>query len=516
MTLAANSPINSYVGTSGANTYAFTFPVFTQSQILVSVVSPAGVTTTLVLGTDYTVTGLNPGGDPASTGSIVLVNSGQAWLTGGNLTTSWKLVIQINVPLAQTTSFRNQGDFYRSALENALDYLDMQIQQLELSIGSQVILPTGLLPSAFSPILPAALAASPGLAIVVNSTGTGFALGAGSSVTLPVTVAQGGTGSTTALVGNRIMKSSGQTIIEAAAIAANRALTSDANGIPVAAPSGLTDVTLGYLLNILSYRRPVLQYSSGTVVNLETGNLGTSGQASIVFPDGKLISDSTSGHINCNLAQVASTGASPQSGLRTGTVSVNTWYAIYAVKANSGTAFVTIADTVLPLQANFATLNSNFGSSSWVYLGLVRNGDNNGITTGILKFNQVGAMTIFYNAAGGIVFGTVGTLLASASAAAGVTYTYAAGTGTAQIPNNISLGCYMFDTNLSSTVIDWTAGSARMGLLTVPASNKTGLSFWAVTGQNVSLTPAANTGNTGLYLAGFVDVALGVGFNPLL
>lgn len=255
MTLAANVPINGYVGNSGANTYAFTFPVFTQSQISVSVTSPSPDFTlyNLVIGTDYTVTGLNASGDPASTGSIVLVNSSQAWLTGGNLITGWALVIQINVPYAQTTSIRNQGDFYRSALEDALDYDVMQIQQLALALGRQLTLPPSILPSAFSPILPASLPANPGYAIVVNPSGNGFSLAAAlGSIVVPISVGNGGTGSGAALNNNRVMQSSSGKIVEAAAITASKALASDVNGIPVATVTTAAELALIHVLTGLS------------------------------------------------------------------------------------------------------------------------------------------------------------------------------------------------------------------------------------------------------------------------
>lgn len=61
--------------------------------------------------------------------------------------------------------------------------------------------------------------------------------------TLPIS--KGGTNSGTALANNRIMQSSGGAIVEAAAITANRALISGANGIPIA--SSVTATTLGYL-----------------------------------------------------------------------------------------------------------------------------------------------------------------------------------------------------------------------------------------------------------------------------
>jgi hypothetical protein len=135
MTVAAGSPISSYIGNGSANTFAFSFPVFTASQLLVKVAIASGLTT-LVLNTDYTVSGLNPTGRPASTGSITLISSGQAWLSGGNLASGNTLSIQANFPLAQSTSIRDQGDFDRSALEDALDNIVYQIQQLQLEIAN--------------------------------------------------------------------------------------------------------------------------------------------------------------------------------------------------------------------------------------------------------------------------------------------------------------------------------------------------------------------------------------------
>lgn len=132
MVLAANVPVNSFVGNGSANAFSFTFPIFNQTHLLVSVINTLnGSAQTLTLATDYTVSGLNPSGEPASTGTVTLVSAGQGWLSGGNLATGWTLAIILNVPLAQTFSFRNQGDFYRTSIENALDYEMMCNQQLQ-------------------------------------------------------------------------------------------------------------------------------------------------------------------------------------------------------------------------------------------------------------------------------------------------------------------------------------------------------------------------------------------------
>lgn len=63
-------------------------------------------------------------------------------------------------------------------------------------------------------------------------------------------VANGGTNSSTSLSNNRFIISSGGALVEQAAITANRALTSDASGLPTA--SATTDTELGYLSGVTS------------------------------------------------------------------------------------------------------------------------------------------------------------------------------------------------------------------------------------------------------------------------
>lgn len=94
-------------------------------------------------------------------------------------------------------------------------------------------------------------------------------------------VANGGTNSSTALNNNRIMKTLSGSIVEAAAIGANFALASDANGIPVA--STTTDVELGYVSGVTSGIQGQLNALFSTVLPLLIG-----GSANQVFaaPDG--------------------------------------------------------------------------------------------------------------------------------------------------------------------------------------------------------------------------------------
>lgn len=134
MTISTTTNFNSYTGNGGTSIYAFTFPVFNPGDIVVAVEDPNGALSTLVLTTDYTIQGLVSGGGLSATGTITLVSAGQAWLTGGNLTTGYILTISRIVPLKQQTSLRNQGDFFPEVIENELDNLVMQIQQLQQQI----------------------------------------------------------------------------------------------------------------------------------------------------------------------------------------------------------------------------------------------------------------------------------------------------------------------------------------------------------------------------------------------
>lgn len=134
MTLANTPTVDSYVGTGSVNVYPFNFVAFQAADISVIVTSPAGTNTDLFLGTDYTVSGLNPAGGPPSSGQITLVDNSQEWLTSGFLITGWSLVITRDVAVVQNTSIRNQGDFYQETIEDALDYLTMICQQLQQEI----------------------------------------------------------------------------------------------------------------------------------------------------------------------------------------------------------------------------------------------------------------------------------------------------------------------------------------------------------------------------------------------
>lgn len=281
--------------------------------------------------------------------------------------------------------------------------------------------------------------------------------------------------------------------------------------------TALEVATKQYVDHYSTWRRPVLQYSSGTVVNIETGINGTSGQAQILFPDGSIRTDSTTGRINCNLAQVAALSGSWQSGVRTGTVTANNWYSFYAVKTTDDTAkFVTVADTVIPTQANYATLNSNFGTSSWVYLGTLPYGDNSAATTAIPKFVHVGNRIVFYNISS---TNMQGVRLTNTAGATSLTWTYASGTtlSSAQVPGHLVSGIYSIKqgTNgVSASVQDSAAGFSFISA-TWGSGNHTFFTPEEYLAMGAKVTPSSSMA-IDINLTVYTDGVLGVGANPIL
>jgi hypothetical protein len=263
------------------------------------------------------------------------------------------------------------------------------------------------------------------------------------------------------------------------------------------------------------YRRPNLVYNSGTVVNVESGITGTSSQVLIIFPDGEVRVDSTANHYNCDLSRVFS---GSQSGIFSGTVAINTWYAIYATKTASPNVIITVATTTLPTQSNYSLLNTQFGANGWIYLGLVRNGNNGDATTGIISFVQSGNMTIF-NVGTFVSLGIriPGTMLADTAGATSVTYTYSSGTGTTDIPSNITQALYFGGAE--------TGGTGFLGLQTPAGLNYVGtsesalnrslLQSWVPASSGIKLSGVASTAKS-ISIGGFIDGVLGVGSNPQL
>jgi len=130
MTISSTTNRNDFVGNGATSTFSYSYKIFLEAELEVRVEDLLGVVTPLTLTTDYTVTGA---GETAG-GTIVLVDSGQAWLTSGFLITDYKISIQRTRTLTQATDIRNQGDFFPETHEDEFDKQIMNDQQLDRGI----------------------------------------------------------------------------------------------------------------------------------------------------------------------------------------------------------------------------------------------------------------------------------------------------------------------------------------------------------------------------------------------
>ena len=292
--------------------------------------------------------------------------------------------------------------------------------------------------------------------------------------------------------------------------------------IDVDPSTSLEAATKQYVDHYSTWRRPVIQFVSVSTCTVETGSQGSSGSATINFPDGTQRSDSTASHLVFDITRNAALTGTAQSGLRTSlSEATNTWYALYAVKSQvNATDFVIVGDTLLPVQANFSTINSNFGTNSWVYLGMIRNGDNSGATSDILNFIQSGNFTLFKNVCAGSSQSGTGTRLANTGGAASLTYTYASGTGTTQIPSILGNVLYGVATVLDAAAhLIQLANSGPNRLYINQAASATFVDYIfssSVEGMAILLTLASPNCAMDIYLSGFYDGVLGIGSNPIL
>lgn len=276
--------------------------------------------------------------------------------------------------------------------------------------------------------------------------------------------------------------------------------------------------TKQYVDHYSTWRRPNLQYGSTTTVAVESGLDGTAGDIPILFPDGSIRTETSTTNSTFNIGRVAALSGTSQSGLRTGSVASNTWYALYAVKTTDNTThWVTVGDTVLPLQANYATLNANFGTSGWVYLGLIRYGDGGGTATNIQSFWQSGNTTLLARPnSGGNADILTGIIMATTAGATSLSWTYAAGTSGAVVPANIVIGVWCITSVAGALRCPVTRQDDATAIYICPRFGSTDAHrFIAPTGGGITMTPAASVAMD-IVLVGWIDNVLGVGSNPIL
>jgi hypothetical protein len=135
MTLPANARRDRYVATAGQTVFPYTFRVFAAGDLVVERLR-AGVTTTLVLTTDYTVSGVGADG------------GGNVTLTAGALAGD-TIAIVSNQPNQRSTDFTESGDFRAAAVNAEFDRIWIGIQQLAQELARQITAPKSDPPSSY-------------------------------------------------------------------------------------------------------------------------------------------------------------------------------------------------------------------------------------------------------------------------------------------------------------------------------------------------------------------------------
>lgn len=113
-----------YVATAAQTTFAYNFPIFNDSDLAVYQIS-AGVTSLLVLSTDYTVTDAGVAG-----GGNVVLNVGA--------TADDNIIISGDLPEERTTNFDAAGDFSKDSVNAQFNSLVQLTQQLRRDVDRSV------------------------------------------------------------------------------------------------------------------------------------------------------------------------------------------------------------------------------------------------------------------------------------------------------------------------------------------------------------------------------------------
>lgn len=266
--------------------------------------------------------------------------------------------------------------------------------------------------------------------------------------------------------------------IDAANLAANAVNTSEITDLAVTLPklsanlqSTFTFVT-SYLNAFGSYRRPVLKYISITQVDVEN-NTGTANETCILFTnESRCVTENTSSTNKYRRFDITATAnftsGTEESGLlaplSAGTTKT---FEIYAVKSQvDATKFVLVGDTTPPTQANYATLNTVYGTNGWIPLGYIFNGNNAGTHSSIVQFEQAGAWTTLFSVyTGTYTQFTTGNMLGGValtytSGATSLGWTYASGMTPGTVPPTIK-----------SIVFDWGVYDSETGFINLGRSD---------------------------------------------
>jgi hypothetical protein len=144
MTVSTGTNFKSYAGNGSTTTFAYTFKIFQDTNLVVTLVNDTtGAETTQSLTTNYTVTGV--GSD--SGGNVVFVTAPPSGNTA---------VIRRVLPITQETNYVPNDPFPAEAHEDALDKLTMLVQQEATSNDLAISFPEGDVGSGLENTLPSA------------------------------------------------------------------------------------------------------------------------------------------------------------------------------------------------------------------------------------------------------------------------------------------------------------------------------------------------------------------------
>src|SRR6185295_11478963 len=129
MTLTNQSTKAVALGNNATTVWPYTFPIPSQASLVVTLVDVASGNPTVLAPVSYSVTGL--GSDIGGTVTYPL--------SGSPLTPATYIVIERFVAEVQETDLTNQGGAYPEDIEDALDYITMQILQVQDQINRAIV-----------------------------------------------------------------------------------------------------------------------------------------------------------------------------------------------------------------------------------------------------------------------------------------------------------------------------------------------------------------------------------------
>lgn len=268
MAISSTTSRTSYLGNNATAIYSYGCRIKASTDLLVTLrLVSTGVEATLTLTTDYTVDGVGN-----STGNITLVNSSQAWLTGGFLLNTYRIIIRRVRPLKQSTSIRNLGPYYAATHEDQFDDAVMIAQQQQDHIDRSMKLPETFQTSDFDPTIPALLSGTASVCLITDPTGKFWAVGPTASAI------SGAQAAATAAAASAVSAGTA-----AAAIAALTALAATVTAMQLAdgnygfppssgsftlnqAATALSTRTVDSNVNIFSYKLNVLQTGVRSII----------------------------------------------------------------------------------------------------------------------------------------------------------------------------------------------------------------------------------------------------------